>query len=457
MQFCGKCGSEMQDDMHFCQKCGTKQAGASSREEANSLSGKIDELKKYNLIFDRSRITWEYIASIGESKAEEITHSEANLCDEMGNLAEIILSDSAITIQTRDEVYTHLLETAYDLCDAARAMLFDGDPLMKQASMHFSEGKATGSVINFRERRYLDMIAYFAGRAEGGDPNTKRDVFDFYDSLQKEDIPYRMVSMCGLLCAAVLKSKLDPEIIQQNGAHRAATIRLADAFDAAMGALSDRIDSFYKIEPKRGNGSLGITKCIIDEFNAGGVSGSPDGGFIEVIVAPDEEYMDMNWELYRTVVSGLSSEDRAELTTDGWSKCFCNIASSTGGSEYAEMAFGRMRALGLQPNEHANDQCYGLYHTPDNRNTGGCYVATAVYGSYDCPQVWTLRRYRDYALARTWYGRVFIKSYYLISPFLVKRFGHKEWLKAMCRRKLDRMVDKLQYAGFLSAPYEDRT
>ena len=43
---------------------------------------------------------------------------------------------------------------------------------------------------------------------------------------------------------------------------------------------------------------------------------------------------------------------------------------------------------------------------------GGCYVATAVYGSYDCPEVWTLRRYRDYSLAETWYGRAFIKLYY---------------------------------------------
>ncbi len=41
----------------------------------------------------------------------------------------------------------------------------------------------------------------------------------------------------------------------------------------------------------------------------------------------------------------------------------------------------------------------------------GCYVATAVYGSYDCPEVWTLRRYRDNTLAETWYGRVFIKLY----------------------------------------------
>lgn len=27
----------------------------------------------------------------------------------------------------------------------------------------------------------------------------------------------------------------------------------------------------------------------------------------------------------------------------------------------------------------------------------GCYVATCVYGSYDCPEVWTLRRFRDYS------------------------------------------------------------
>ena len=50
----------------------------------------------------------------------------------------------------------------------------------------------------------------------------------------------------------------------------------------------------------------------------------------------------------------------------------------------------------------------------------GCYVATAVYGSYDCPQVWTLRRFRDHTLAASWYGRSFIRAYYAISPTLVK-------------------------------------
>ena len=86
----------------------------------------------------------------------------------------------------------------------------------------------------------------------------------------------------------------------------------------------------------------------------------------------------------------------------------------------------------------------------------GCYVATAVYGSYDCPEVWTLRRYRDYTLAETWYGRAFIKTYYAISPTLVKWFGHTEWFKKMWQGKLDRMVAQLQANGVESTPYEDK-
>ena len=89
-------------------------------------------------------------------------------------------------------------------------------------------------------------------------------------------------------------------------------------------------------------------------------------------------------------------------------------------------------------------------------SSGGCYVATAVYGSYDCPQVWTLRRFRDYTLAETWYGRAFIRTYYAISPTLVKWFGHTEWFKKMWKDKLDRMVANLNSEGVEDTPYEDR-
>ena len=87
---------------------------------------------------------------------------------------------------------------------------------------------------------------------------------------------------------------------------------------------------------------------------------------------------------------------------------------------------------------------------------GGCYVATCVYGSYDCPQVWTLRRFRDDTLGSTWYGRLFIRTYYAISPTLVKWFGNTNWFKKLWKGKLDRMVAKLQNNGVEDTPYEDK-
>ncbi|MBQ9492954.1 MAG: BspA family leucine-rich repeat surface protein, partial [Oscillibacter sp.] len=86
----------------------------------------------------------------------------------------------------------------------------------------------------------------------------------------------------------------------------------------------------------------------------------------------------------------------------------------------------------------------------------GCYVATSVYGSYDCPEVWTLRRFRDNVLAKTWYGRLFIRFYYAVSPTAVRLFGDCEWFQNFFRGRLDKMVDGLQSSGFASTPYQDK-
>ena len=91
-----------------------------------------------------------------------------------------------------------------------------------------------------------------------------------------------------------------------------------------------------------------------------------------------------------------------------------------------------------------------------SQSSSGCYVATAVYGSYDCPQVWTLRRYRDDTLAGTWYGRAFIHTYYAISPTLVKWFGETQWFKNLWKPMLDKMVTRLNEEGVADTPYRDR-
>lgn len=86
----------------------------------------------------------------------------------------------------------------------------------------------------------------------------------------------------------------------------------------------------------------------------------------------------------------------------------------------------------------------------------GCYVATCVYGSYDCPEVWTLRRYRDYTLDESWLGRLSIKIYYAVSPIMVRWFGKTTWFKKMWKPILDKMVANLQAKGVEDTPYVDK-
>lgn len=102
------------------------------------------------------------------------------------------------------------------------------------------------------------------------------------------------------------------------------------------------------------------------------------------------------------------------------------------------------------------DPDYVVPGRPSAVTPGGCYVATAVYGSYDCPEVWTLRRFRDFTLAESWYGRVFIKTYYAISPTLVKWFGETDWFKNLFHKPLNALVKKLQNNGVENTPYNDR-
>lgn len=93
---------------------------------------------------------------------------------------------------------------------------------------------------------------------------------------------------------------------------------------------------------------------------------------------------------------------------------------------------------------------------PSENKSGGCYIATSVYGSYDCPEVWTLRRFRDNILENHVLGRLFIKLYYFTSPTLVKYFGHKKLFKKTFKPILDKFVQKLNTNGIESNFYRDK-
>lgn len=104
----------------------------------------------------------------------------------------------------------------------------------------------------------------------------------------------------------------------------------------------------------------------------------------------------------------------------------------------------------------APEQPNDITPQPKPMQKKGCYVATCVYGSYDCPEVWVLRRYRDNTLANSCFGRAFIKIYYALSPTLVKCFGKYNWFVNTCKQALDKLVSKLQINGFENTPYDDK-
>ena len=92
---------------------------------------------------------------------------------------------------------------------------------------------------------------------------------------------------------------------------------------------------------------------------------------------------------------------------------------------------------------------------PSAQTKSGCYVATAVYGGYDLPQVRVLRRFRDELLSRSFAGRCFITFYYWMSPWLVDRVGSRRWFTGLARPLLDRITMGLSSAGFPDSPFDD--
>ena len=89
-------------------------------------------------------------------------------------------------------------------------------------------------------------------------------------------------------------------------------------------------------------------------------------------------------------------------------------------------------------------------------SSDGCYIATAVYGSYDCSEVWTLRRFRDEVLRASVLGRLFIRGYYAVSPGLARHLGSKQLFQKPVKMALDSFVSHLKKAGFRDTPYHGR-
>lgn len=88
------------------------------------------------------------------------------------------------------------------------------------------------------------------------------------------------------------------------------------------------------------------------------------------------------------------------------------------------------KAVSIDPNnKQAVEHLNRAKQTPLNQMTknksSGCFIATAIYGSYDSSEVLILREFRDKRLLTNVIGNIIVKVYYCISPPIAKYICNK--------------------------------
>jgi hypothetical protein len=82
----------------------------------------------------------------------------------------------------------------------------------------------------------------------------------------------------------------------------------------------------------------------------------------------------------------------------------------------------------------------GQYEEVDN---GGCFIATSAYGTPFCAELDVLRAWRD-SIQGSFFGGLFVRTYYKISPPVASFIADKPKLRKLVRSSLRPFVEYLK-------------
>ncbi len=312
---------------------------------------------------------------------------------------------------------------------------------VEEAKRMMIEGSVdvSGSTVKVDNTAFIQKSLANARRAK--EKTDWEEVEKYYNHVEQYD-PENIEAIFYSSYGKVMLSLADPAIILRE-----------QKFNAFIKSISV-IDDYYEVEktdelmPLIQGMSDDITKLVRSNY----AYNKNEKGYTD-LYRTRSLFLKVEKQFVESIENILEKDEKAYLYHILIKYYSRFIRDSDIGREESEQYVIKMRKANRRLSKL--DPSYQPMVVPEINVSGACYVATSIYNSYDCPQVWTLRRFRDFALAKTWYGRVFICIYYAISPTFVKRFGHTEWFKKMGKAKLDQMVADLNAKGVADTPYED--
>lgn len=144
----------------------------------------------------------------------------------------------------------------------------------------------------------------------------------------------------------------------------------------------------------------------------------------------------------RTYSNSADAGNNTEYTLTGIEEgkeyYFTTTAYNSAGTESDYSNEIRLAADGTVESTPQDSQ--GQPSTESSGGGGGCFIATAAYGSYMEPEVMILRDFRDRFLLKNPAGRLIVQAYYSTSPPIADFIRGHEFLRAMVRWVLTPVV-----------------
>lgn len=82
-----------------------------------------------------------------------------------------------------------------------------------------------------------------------------------------------------------------------------------------------------------------------------------------------------------------------------------------------------------------------VVHQMNKRSDKRCYIATAIFGN-NSEETILLRKWRDENLSTNYLGKIFIKAYYKLSPYLLR--VSPSWMEPPMRKILNIFIKRIR-------------